>query len=129
MLYQKGHSSEEELDGDECDDRSDFRASTLRTPVCEIGGHSGAISAAEWLSGAEQVITASWDRLAMLHDVETGLMLTTLAGHDLELTHTSTHPSQKLAVTSSRDTTFRLWDFRENVHSVSVFQGHTEYVV
>lgn len=62
----------------------------------------------------------------MLHDVETGLTVTTLSGHDQELTHTSTHPSQKLAVTSSRDTTFRLWDFRENVHSVSVFQGHTE---
>lgn len=24
--------------------------------MCELGGHSGAISAAEWLSGAEQVI-------------------------------------------------------------------------
>lgn len=48
------------------------------------------------------------------------------SGHDLELTHTATHPSQKLAVTSSRDTTFRLWDFRESVHSVSVFQGHSE---
>ena len=50
-------------------------------------------------------------------------------GHDLELTHTATHPSQKLAVTSSRDATFRLWDFRESAHSVSVFQGHTEYVI
>ncbi|XP_017784233.1 PREDICTED: WD repeat-containing protein 37 isoform X2 [Nicrophorus vespilloides] len=121
-------SSEEELEGDECDDRSDTRVSTLRTPVCELGGHMGAISAAEWLAGADQVITAAWDRLAVLHDVETGLVLTTLSGHDLELTHTATHPIQKLAVTSSRDTTFRLWDFRDNVNSVSVFQGHTESV-
>lgn len=58
----------------------DFRASTLRTPVCELGGHSGAISAAEWLPGAEQVITAAWDRLAVLHDVETACTLTTLTG-------------------------------------------------
>lgn len=48
------------------------------------------------------------------------------AGHDQELTHTSSHPTQRLVVTSSRDTTFRLWDFREPIHSVSVFQGHTE---
>lgn len=48
------------------------------------------------------------------------------AGHDQELTHTSAHHSQRLVVTSSRDTTFRLWDFREPIHSVSVFQGHTE---
>ena len=47
-------------------------------------------------------------------------------GHDQELTHTSSHPTQRLVVTSSRDTTFRLWDFREPIHSVAVFQGHTE---
>lgn len=124
----KGYSSEEELEGDECEDRVDARVSTLRTPVRELGGHVGAIAAAEWLSGAEQIITASWDRLAILHDVEVGSTVITLTGHDLELTHTATHGAQKLALTSSRDTTFRLWDFRDNVHSVSVFQGHTESV-
>nr|CAH7749898.1 unnamed protein product [Callosobruchus chinensis] len=125
----KGHSSEEELDGDEIDEKSDTnRIASLRTPFQELGGHCGAVSAAEWLSGADQVITASWDRLAILHDVETGAVLTTLTGHDAELNHTATHPTHKLAVTSSRDTTFRLWDFREPVHSVSVFQGHTESV-
>lgn len=101
---QKGQSSEEELETDELDDRQDVRTSTLRTPVCELSGHSGAISTADWLSGrlkrwnkygyligclikfilftqgAEQVITAGWDRLAVLHDVETGNILTTLTG-------------------------------------------------
>lgn len=49
------------------------------------------------------------------------------AGHDQELTHCCTHPTQRLVVTSSRDTTFRLWDFRDpSIHSVNVFQGHTE---
>ncbi|KAJ8970322.1 hypothetical protein NQ317_003333, partial [Molorchus minor] len=125
----KGYSSEEELDGDEIDEKSEAnRIPSLRTPFQEFVGHTSAVSAAEWLSGAEQVITASWDRLAHLHDVETGSILTTLTGHDQELNHTATHPTQKLAVTSSRDTTFRLWDFRESVHSVSVFQGHTESV-
>ncbi|KAL3286820.1 hypothetical protein HHI36_001312 [Cryptolaemus montrouzieri] len=123
----KGQSSEEELD-DEIEDRIDSKIPALRTPVRELFGHTGAVSAAEWISGAEQIITASWDRLAILHDVETGTSLVQLAGHDQELTHTATHPTQKLAVTSSRDTTFRLWDFRESVHSVSVFQGHVESV-
>ncbi|ERL91341.1 hypothetical protein D910_08673, partial [Dendroctonus ponderosae] len=133
----KGHSSEEELEeGSEQlvpgDDSSEMvaqqRGSYLRTPVGELSGHSGAVAAAEWLAGAELAITASWDRLAILHDVETCTQLLTLAGHDQELTHTASHPTQKLAVTSSRDTTFRLWDFREAVHAVSVFQGHTESV-
>ena len=50
-------------------------------------------------------------------------------GHDDELNHVSTHPTQKLLVTSSQDTTFRLWDFRAPlIHSVNVFQGHSKYV-
>ena len=51
-----------------------------------------------------------------------------LAGHDDELTHTAAHPTQRLVVTSSKDSTFRLWDFRESIHSVSVFQGHQDTV-
>lgn len=56
------------------------RGSYLRTPVGELSGHSGAVAAAEWLTGAELAITASWDRLAILHDVETCTQLLTLAG-------------------------------------------------
>uniref|UniRef100_A0AAV2JSR0 WD repeat-containing protein 37 n=1 Tax=Knipowitschia caucasica TaxID=637954 RepID=A0AAV2JSR0_KNICA len=49
--------------------------------------------------------------------------------HDQELTHCCTHPTQRLVVTASRDTTFRLWDFRDpSIHSVNVFQGHTDTV-
>lgn len=49
-------------------------------------------------------------------------MLHQLSGHDEELTHASAHPTSRLVVTSSKDSTFRLWDFREAIHSVSVFQ-------
>lgn len=77
----KGQSSEEELEGDELEERSETnRMCCLRTPFQELSGHTAAVSAAEWLSGADQVITASWDRLAILHDVETGTLLTTLTG-------------------------------------------------
>ncbi|XP_043273698.1 WD repeat-containing protein 37 [Venturia canescens] len=104
-------------------------APTLRTPVRELIGHSGVVVSADWLPGAEQLVTASWDRTANLYDAETGEVIHTLCGHDQELTHVSTHHAQRLCVTSSRDSTFRLWDFREPIHhSVSVFQGHTEAV-
>ncbi|XP_046422270.1 WD repeat-containing protein 37 [Neodiprion virginianus] len=101
---------------------------TLRTPVRELLGHSGVVIAADWLPGAEQLVTASWDRTANLYDTETGEVIHTLCGHDQELTHVSTHHVHRLCVTSSKDSTFRLWDFREPIHSVSVFQGHTETV-
>nr|CAD7434181.1 unnamed protein product [Timema monikensis] len=126
----KAHSSEEELDT--CEKSEDMEVCegtpNLRTPLCELVGHNGVVMAADWLPGGDQVITASWDRTANLFDAETGELMHSLSGHDQELTHTSSHPTQRLVVTSSRDTTFRLWDFREPIHSVSVFQGHTETV-
>ena len=76
-----------------------------------------------------QAVTAGWDRIACLWDTQTGELLHTLSGHDEELTHTAVHPTSRLVVTASKDSTFRLWDFREvNHHSVSVFQGHTDTV-
>ena len=67
--------------------------------------------------------------MAILWDTQTGQMLHQLSGHDEELTHTAAHPTARLVVTASKDSTFRLWDFREaNHHSVSVFQGHTDTV-
>ena len=48
------------------------------------------------------------------------------SGHDQELTNVCAHASQRLIVTSSKDTTFRLWDFREPSMKVNVFQGHTQ---
>lgn len=103
-------------------------APMLRTPVGELLGHAAAVVAADWLPGGDQAITAAWDRAANLYDVETRELLHSLVGHDQELTHTSSHPTQRLVVTSSKDTTFRLWDFRDPIHSVSVFQGHTDAV-
>lgn len=89
-------------------------------------GHTSVVIAADWLPGGDQAITAAWDRTANLYDAHTGELLSQLIGHDQELTHCCSHPTQRLVVTASKDTTFRLWDFRETIHSVSVFQGHTE---
>lgn len=132
----RGHSSEEELEDDieephAIEERE--RVETLRTPVQEFSnGHSSVVVAADWISSASdsptQIITASWDRSAILWDVETKASIQTLTGHDNELTHCSAHQSHRLVVTSSRDSTFRLWDFRSEIPAVSVFQGHSESV-
>ncbi|KAL3076904.1 hypothetical protein niasHT_039684 [Heterodera trifolii] len=57
-----------------------------------------------------------------------GKIIKCLSGHDRELTSCSAHPSQKLVATASKDFTFRLWDFRDPIHSVAVFQGHNDFV-
>jgi WD repeat-containing protein 37 len=112
----RGHSSEEELE-DDLDDLHDEkeRIDTLRTPLQEFSGHSSVVVSADWISSGSsdtptQIITASWDRTAILWDIETKNIIQTLTGHDNELTHCAA--SNRLVVTSSRDSTFRLWDFR-----------------
>lgn len=133
----RGHSSEEELEDDPAiddmysDERE--RVETLRTPTQEftVNGHSSVVVAADWIAAADaptQIITASWDRTAILWDIETKTPIQTLSGHDSELTHCCAHQSHRLVVTSSRDSTFRLWDFRSEIPAVSVFQGHSEPV-
>ncbi|XP_070535495.1 WD repeat-containing protein 37-like isoform X2 [Ptychodera flava] len=126
-------SGDDDLDGSDKDDVDtavdNDNITLIRTPQCVLEGHAGVIISADWMTDGRQIVTASWDRTANLYDVETCELIHTLTGHDQELTHCCTHPMQKLVVTSSTDTTFRLWDFRDpNIHSVNVFQGHTEAV-
>ncbi|RXM27039.1 WD repeat-containing protein 37 [Acipenser ruthenus] len=113
----------------DCDGDGSSECPTIRVPSTTLKSHQGVVIAADWLVGGKQVVTASWDRAANLYDVETSELVHSLTGHDQELTHCCTHPTQRLVVTSSRDTTFRLWDFRDpSIHSVNVFQGHTDTV-
>ncbi|CAB1449953.1 unnamed protein product [Pleuronectes platessa] len=113
----------------EVDGEGPCEVPTVRVPTATLKSHQGVVIAADWLVGGRQVVTASWDRAANLYEVETSELVHTLTGHDQELTHCCTHPTQRLVVTSSRDTTFRLWDFRDpSIHSVNVFQGHTDTV-
>ncbi|KAM9022808.1 WD repeat-containing protein 37 isoform 2-T4 [Ara ararauna] len=124
-----GEDEVEFSDKDEPDGDGDVSSDcpTVRAPLTSLKSHQGVVIAADWLVGGKQAVTASWDRTANLYDVETSELVHSLTGHDQELTHCCTHPTQRLVVTSSRDTTFRLWDFRDpSIHSVNVFQGHTD---
>nr|XP_058912451.1 WD repeat-containing protein 37 isoform X3 [Kogia breviceps] len=126
-----GEDEVECSDKDEPDADTDASSDcpTIRAPLTSLKSHQGVVIAADWLVGGKQAVTASWDRTANLYDVETSELVHSLTGHDQELTHCCTHPTQRLVVTSSRDTTFRLWDFRDpSIHSVNVFQGHTDTV-
>lgn len=117
-------SDKEEIDGTESEN-----IIYVKAPQVMLEGHTSVLIAADWLAGGKQLVTASWDRTANLYDLETSAVVHSLTGHDQELTHACAHPTQKMVVTSSMDTTFRLWDFRDpSIHSVNVFQGHTDSV-
>ena len=101
---------------------------TVKSPLLELTGHQNVVISCDWISGIDQCVTASWDRNANMYDIHTGELVFQLVGHDQELTDVSCHDSNRLIVTASQDTTFRLWDFRDPIHSVSVFQGHNRAV-
>jgi WD40 repeat protein len=131
----RGASSEEELDDTEEND--DFvdereRSSDIRTvtkPLQEFLGHSDVVVSADFIASSNnELITASWDKTAILFNIETKAIISQLTGHDEELTHCAAHSQSRLVTTSSRDSTFRLWDFRKDINSVSVFQGHNQSV-
>jgi len=51
------------------------------TPECQLTGHVGVVIAADWLvGGAGDVITASWDGTAIVHNCTTGTSIRRLNG-------------------------------------------------
>ena len=52
----------------------------VRTPQKTLTGHNNAVTAAEWLSGGTQCVTASWDRTARIWDSEAGTAIHSLTG-------------------------------------------------
>ncbi len=92
-------------------------------------GHNGAVAAAEWVSGAEWIVSGSWDRTIRLWDATKGVPFLTLVGHEAEITNVTCDPVLRLILSSSRDASFRLWDFRQpSVHEVKICNGHTDSV-
>ncbi|KAI6192463.1 WD repeat-containing protein 37 [Aphelenchoides fujianensis] len=128
------NSSEDDLDAtsekiNDVDDENFTRIPlNLRQPSQTFSGHSDAVVGAEFLAGGEQIISVSWDKTGHIYDVEKDIVLNVLTGHEAELTFCSSHRTSKIVATSSQDCTFRLWDLREAIQSVAVFQGHNASV-
>ncbi|KAM7539980.1 hypothetical protein Aperf_G00000038056 [Anoplocephala perfoliata] len=102
--------------------------------VAETGGGSSSsldsypLAAADFVCGQDQLVTASWDRLGHLYDLNTGQEVQSLAGHDHELTDVRCCHRLPVVVTSARDSTFRVWDFRQPRLEVHVQQAHNRTV-
>ncbi|KAI6176535.1 WD repeat-containing protein 37 [Aphelenchoides bicaudatus] len=100
----------------------------IRQPIATYGGHTDAVVGADWLAGADQIVSASWDRTSNLYDLNNEAVVSSLTGHEDKLTFCSTSSTTKIVATASLDCTFRLWDFRESMRSVAIFQGHNSSV-
>ena len=52
----------------------------LKTPSRELIGHHNVVISADWLFTGDRLVTASWDRSAILFDAETGKNISALVG-------------------------------------------------
>ncbi|CAK8689068.1 unnamed protein product [Clavelina lepadiformis] len=120
---------EDSADREDSDDNGNAEAHDYRSPLMSATCHTSPVVCCDWLMDGLHFVTASWDRTACLVDSTTSQIIQTLSGHDLPLTHVSAHSKHKMIVTSSRDATFRVCDFREpTIHTVIVGQGHSQSV-
>ena len=52
----------------------------VRAASRELIGHHNVVISADWLFTGDRLVTASWDRSAILFDAETGTKISALTG-------------------------------------------------
>uniref|UniRef100_A0AC35TMX8 WD_REPEATS_REGION domain-containing protein n=1 Tax=Rhabditophanes sp. KR3021 TaxID=114890 RepID=A0AC35TMX8_9BILA len=115
-------------ESDEGENNYDNRVEHVVKPLIKLEGHSNTVVSAVWFPNNDQIITASWDRTANIYDVNTGVIVNSLSGHEEELNYCNVHKTHSLIITASKDSTFRLWDIRDTIRNVSVVMAHNDSV-
>ncbi|KAJ5067232.1 wd repeat-containing protein [Anaeramoeba ignava] len=100
----------------------------ISSPLVELKGHKNAVTAADFLFGSgDTIVTSSLDSTLKLWTIESGnaRLISTLVEHQAPILNVVTHHKEPLILSSSKDTTFRLWDLRTKSSSVIIFNAHT----
>ncbi|KAJ6226689.1 wd repeat-containing protein [Anaeramoeba flamelloides] len=117
----------------ESQNKSDVSIRKSNKPLIVLKGHASVVSCADWVTphSTINVVTGSEDNTVKLWNIENstaGQLLSTLTAHDNAITHVSAHFSQPLILSSSMDSTFRLWDLRDSKNNVRLFKAHSATV-
>jgi WD40 repeat protein len=98
-----------------------------RVQVRTINGHTDAVTAVAFGTGADVLATASRDRTVRLWDAASGEALHILIGHTSWVTAVAFSPDGRLLASGSFDSTVRLWDPASG-DLLHVLDGHEEGV-
>src|SRR5262249_18858916 len=92
-------------------------------PVRVLAAHSDTIWCVAFSPDAQQALTASYDSMLRIWDVETGHERGCLKGHKGGVLSVAYAPDGKIAVSAGADRTLRLWDLVTH-KELRVFTGH-----
>lgn len=98
------------------------------TATCRVfkNEHSAGISSLQFCEAQNILITGSYDKTAIVWNLETGQVLRTLKGHARSI-RTLQFDDTKL-VTGSMDNTLRIWNYHTG-QCIRTLEGHTDGVV
>lgn len=98
------------------------------TATCRVfkNEHSAGISSLQFCEAQNILITGSYDKTAIVWNLETGEVLRTLKGHARSI-RTLQFDDTKL-VTGSMDNTLRIWNYHTG-QCIRTLEGHTDGVV
>ncbi|KAF1744950.1 hypothetical protein MXB_3113 [Myxobolus squamalis] len=86
------------------------------------------VSFAEWSFDGNYVVSSSWDRNIIVWDVEKAKSIANYIGHEEEVLYICCHPSQSLFLSTSADSSIRLWDMRTGTSpSVEICKAHNGF--
>jgi serine/threonine protein kinase/WD40 repeat protein len=78
--------------------------------ICVTGPHAGESHWTAISPDGKRVVTGGSDRIARVWDADTGKELTTLIGHNAEVTAAAVSPDRVRIATASRDGVMKIWD-------------------
>ncbi len=90
-------------------------------------GHTDVVTAVAFFHKGQTLVTAGWDRQAIVWDFRDGKQRFALTGHTAALEAVAVSPDDKLVATAGADQTIRLWDAQTGVE-VAVLQSEDSQV-
>jgi hypothetical protein len=89
----------------------------------ELTGHSDSIYALAFSPAGDKLVTASYDKLLMLWDVNAGTPIHTLKHHTGAVFSAAFSPDGKALVSTSADTTVKFWNVETGQRILTLIEG------
>jgi len=92
-------------------------------------GHNDVVSAVDWLPDGKRLVSASYDNSVAIWEINetNAVRIQSWNSHEQRVLYVTAHSTEPLALSCSKDQTFRLWDFRKPSVQISSVHGHQSY--